>query len=104
MTSNIKNPICDNREGYDETQLAAAGCDTSYQAQDTVINLLNPITGIAGILAVIFIIYGGFQYMTAGGNTSKIASAKTIILYSVIGLIVVMLAWSIVALVVNQLD
>ena len=53
---------------------------------------------LAGV-AVVMIIVGGIQYATSGGESSKVATAKNTILYSVIGLVVALSAAAIVALV-----
>ncbi len=68
----------------------------------TVINIVQWALGFLGLVAVIMILLGGFQWMTAGGNEEKVASAKKIISAAVIGLIIVLLAWAIVIFVVSQ--
>ncbi len=55
-------------------------------------NIFNEGYAVAGLIAVIVIIVGGIQYITAGGDPSKVAKAKNAILYAVIGLIIVILA------------
>lgn len=67
----------------------------------TVIKIVQWVLGFLGLVAVIMILIGGFQWMTAGGNEEKVASAKKIISAAVIGLIVVLLAWAIVIFVVQ---
>lgn len=67
-------------------------------------NIVNTMLFVLGIIAVIMIIFGGFKYMTANGDSSKISSAKNTILYSVVGLVVAIMAWGIVAFVINQLN
>jgi len=67
----------------------------------SVIKIVQWILGFLGLIAVIMILYGGFIWMTAGGNEEKVASAKKIITAAVIGLIVVLLAWAIVIFVVQ---
>ncbi|MFZ6035784.1 MAG: hypothetical protein ACOYUK_01455 [Patescibacteria group bacterium] len=67
----------------------------------TVINIVQWVLGFLGLIAVIMILYGGFIWITAGGNEDKVASAKKIISAAVVGLIVVLLAWAIVTFVVN---
>jgi hypothetical protein len=42
------------------------------------------------------IIYGGFLYVSAAGNSEKIENAKKIIMYAVIGIIVILLSFAIV--------
>lgn len=64
-------------------------------------NLINTAMILLGITAVIAIIIGGFKFITANGDSSAVNSAKNIILYAVIGLIVALLAWAIVSFVVN---
>jgi hypothetical protein len=67
----------------------------------TVVNIIQWILGLLGLIAVIMILYGGFVWMTAGGNEEKVASAKKVISAAVIGLIIVLLAWAIVIFVVK---
>jgi hypothetical protein len=57
---------------------------------------------IAGMVAVAFIIYGGFQYMISQGESDKTSSAKTTILNAIIGLVIVLLASGIVAFVADR--
>ena len=51
--------------------------------------------------AVIVIIIGGFMYITSAGNTDRIKTAKNAILYSVIGLVVVITAFIITRYVIG---
>ena len=66
-----------------------------------VTNAIQWIIAIAGIVSVIFIVYGGVSYMTSSGDPNKVGKAKQIILYALIGLIVVALAEIITAFVSN---
>jgi hypothetical protein len=70
--------------------------------QSTVVKIIQWVLGFLGLIAVIMILYGGFMWMTAGGNEDKVASGKKIIIAAVIGLIVVLIAWAIVIFVVSQ--
>jgi type IV secretory pathway VirB2 component (pilin) len=67
----------------------------------TVINIIQWVLGLLALVAVIMIIIGGFQWMTAAGNEEKIEKAKKVISAAVIGLIIVLLAWAIVIFVAN---
>jgi len=62
----------------------------------TVVNIIQWVLGILALVAVVMIIIGGFQWMTASGNEEKIEKAKKVISAAVIGLIIVLLAWAIV--------
>ncbi len=70
--------------------------------ESTVVNIIQWVLGFLGLVAVIMILIGGFQWLTSGGNEEKVAQAKKVISAAVIGLIVVLLAWAIVIFVVSQ--
>jgi hypothetical protein len=54
------------------------------------------------VVAVIMIIVGGLKYITSGGDSGNITSAKNTILYAIVGLIVVALAQIIVRFVLER--
>lgn len=58
---------------------------------------------IAGALAVIMIIVSGIMYMTAGGDAKKAALAAKSIMVTIIGLIVIVLAYAIVNFVIGNI-
>jgi len=43
-------------------------------------------------LAVVFLLYAAFLYLTAGGNESTVGRAKTVLIYAVIAIVVAVLA------------
>ncbi len=61
-----------------------------------VLRIINFFLGFLGIVAVIMVIYGGVTYVTAAGSDDAIGNAKKIILYSLIGIIVILLSFAIV--------
>ena len=63
---------------------------------------INIILWVVGVSAVIVIIVAGLKYVTSAGNPSAISSAKTTILYAVIGLVIAILAYAIVNFVLNS--
>lgn len=64
--------------------------------------ILTTMSIIIGIIAVIMIMVGGFKYITAGGDSGNITSAKHTIIYALIGLVVVALAQFIVQFVLDK--
>ena len=64
--------------------------------------LINVFASVMGFLAIGMIIYGGFMLLTAQGDPARIKRGKDIVLYSVIGLILVVLAYAIVNFVMNS--
>lgn len=82
-----------------------AQCAQTYEKREvgsTVTDLVNVFLSVLGIVAVIVIILGGVMYVTSNGEASKVAQAKNIIQYAIIGLIVSLLAWAIVNFVVTS--
>lgn len=71
-------------------------------AAAAVAGILNTVYFAAGIVAVIVIIVSAFFYVTSQGDASKIKRAKDGILYSVIGLVIVMVAFLITNFVIGQ--
>ena len=51
--------------------------------------VLNVLSFLVGITAIIMIIIGGFKFITSNGDSNNISSARNSILYAVIGLIIV---------------
>lgn len=57
---------------------------------------------VAGVAAIIAIIFSGFKYITSGGDSGKVANAKNTLIYAVIGIAVAVLAQLIVNIVITQ--
>ena len=89
--------ICDNTNVPEEVRVAS-GCkgDKVAGLDDAITNILNAIIASIGIVAVIFVLVGGINYMTSNGDAAKLEKAKKTILYACIGLAVCALAFAIV--------
>ncbi|MCC2631724.1 MAG: Type secretion system pilin, partial [Patescibacteria group bacterium] len=57
---------------------------------------INILLVLAGVLAVLFLIYSGFLYITAGGSADKAKAARGGIINAVIGIIIIMASFFIV--------
>ena len=64
-------------------------------------NILSTVYYWAGAVAIGMIIYGGFMYVLSNGDASKVKKAKDTLLYSIVGLIVVILAFAITTIVIG---
>ena len=64
----------------------------NVNATEMVSGMIQWVIGIGGILAAIFVVYGGILYMTSAGDAGKITKAKQTIMYALIGLAIVGLA------------
>jgi len=64
--------------------------------------IVNLLSGIVGVVAVIMIVVSGFKYITSGGDSAKVSSAKGTLVYAIVGLVIVALAQFIVRFVLNK--
>ena len=70
--------------------------------QGVITTIINTMLFIVGLLAVIMIIYAGIRFVTAHGDEKQVESARQTIIYSVVGLIVAILAYALVNWVFSQ--
>jgi hypothetical protein len=60
--------------------------------------LANWITGFLAAISVLFLMYAGYEYMTAGGEEEKLTHARNTALYVIAGVILMMFAYALVYL------
>lgn len=65
-------------------------------------NGLNITYFVAGIIAVIVIIVGGIMYATSSGDSGAVGKAKNLILFSVVGLVVILSAFAVTNFVIGR--
>jgi len=68
-----------------------------------IMKIINIALTIAGLIAVLFLIIGGFRYITSAGNEETAEQAKKIITNAIIGVIVIILSFVIVRVISNAL-
>lgn len=59
---------------------------------------------VAGAVAVIYLIWAGYQYITAAGDPEKATKAKNAIIHSVIGIVVIVLSYVILVTVMRTAE
>jgi ABC-type Fe3+ transport system permease subunit len=88
-TDGSQNAICDG------IGLSGGDCDKTKAGKslaDLASSIINIISILLGIVAVIMIIVGGFKYVTSNGDSNAITSARNTVIYALVGLIVAALA------------
>ena len=107
-TANIQNATCQGAE-LKFTDTSTPGGDCTFAGQDPqgelnslIAQVINIFSVIVGVVAVIMIIVGGFRYITSGGDSGNVTSAKNTILYAIVGLVIVALAQFIVKFVLSK--
>jgi len=73
----------------------------------------NPVTGtirnvstlmalVGGVVAVIYVILGGFYFVTSNGDPQKAANGRTTLIYALIGLVIIIAAQTIVLYILGK--
>jgi len=81
----------------------SGGCTSDVSLNTVIRNIINIFSIIIGIAAVIMIMVSGFRYITAGGDSGNIGTAKNTLIYAIVGLVVAALSQFIVRFVLDKL-
>lgn len=66
--------------------------------------VVQGVLGFIGVLFVVLVIYGGFSWMTAGGDSGKVQKAKDTIIKATIGVVIILSSYIIVFYIVSKLS
>jgi hypothetical protein len=80
-----------------------AGISQNSNLPAIIAMIVNSILGLLGLVFVVLIVYSGFTWMTAMGDAKKVEKARKTITSAVIGLLIIILSYSIVSFVSNIL-
>ena len=80
------------------SQVYAQSDDVS-KVQNFMVNIIEILVALAGILAALFFVWGGVGYITSSGNPEHLEKSKKTIFYSAIGLAVSLAAYVLVNIV-----
>ncbi len=82
---------------------SSAGFDASTGVDDIVAMIINVALGLLGLIFLVLLVLGGYQWMTAGGNEKEVEGAQARIKTAIIGLVIVLTAYAITAFVFSRL-
>jgi hypothetical protein len=72
--------------------------------QTLVRSVINVLLIIAGVVAVVYLIIGGYQYVTSAGNAEQAAAGRTTVLNAIIGLVIILAAFLVINFVMQQIQ
>ncbi|QQR60456.1 hypothetical protein IPH19_03515 [Candidatus Uhrbacteria bacterium] len=84
------------------TQIGQTG-DQSTRLPIIIGNIINVVLGFMGIVLLFYLLYGGFLWMTSGGDSKGVDAAKTMIRNAIIGLVIIVSSYAISSFVLAQL-
>lgn len=76
---------------------------TDVSVATSIQNAINILLYFAGIIAVIYVVIGGFRYVVSNGDSGAITKAKNTVIYALIGLAVAVMAYAIVNFVLDNI-
>ena len=104
LAISLNYDICQNG---DATVRASDVCTSNqnrlYGANGVISNVTFIVATAAGITAVLIIIYAGLQYILSDGDPQKATKAKNMILFAAVGLIIIIVAETLVKFLIGRL-
>lgn len=104
----ILSPDADaNLHNQAEAMSVAAGFNESTSADsvpNTIATIIKTFLGLLGIIFIVLVIWSGYEWMTAGGNEEIVTKSKARLTRAVIGLIIIVSAYSVTYFVFGALD
>lgn len=103
--TNVNTTETDMQTGIDKfgTEIERTGIANNRDIGDLIIKYVNFILPYLAVAAFAAFVYAGILYVTAYGNDEQLGKAKKIMIYAAIGLIIVILSYSIVNLLTESL-
>ena len=100
----VGNTPADPNYGVDQLDNLDLPQPTEENALPTiVVNLINLVLGFLALIAIVIVLIGGFEWMTAGGNDDKVKTAQNRLKYGLIGLVIIFVAYGLVTFVLKTL-
>ena len=97
---NILNKIADTASSYEDVMNKIKNQTPDGELVSHPENLINVFLYIGGIVAIAMIVFAGVQMTTSGGDPGAVKKAKSTLMWSVVGLAVMILAYAIVNFVI----
>jgi len=100
------------------TEIIPEGCRTGTQPRtetaegkpcgipeimQTIVNITRLMLGVMGSAALLMLVYGGVMFIVSSGNQDKVNKAKNILIAAILGIVIILTAWSIVNLILLAL-
>jgi type IV secretory pathway VirB2 component (pilin) len=103
-SGNVNDLWGDNEQkNYIKANSGLPSEETASDPRYVAANVIRYILGFLGIIAVIIVLYAGFKWMTSGGSEEKVGEAKKMLVAGVIGLVIILSAYTLASFVISQL-
>jgi len=96
----------ENADAFDEafglSEVGSTGLG-DRDVRSTIGSIINVALSLLGVVALVIILFAGFEWMTAGGAEDKVATARKRMVAGVIGLAIILSSYAISRFVLEQL-
>lgn len=99
LSPEVRNKINNNAEEFNNS----AGYDTNTDLLGVVRTIIVAILSLLAIIFLALLIYAGFKWMTAAGDSDDVKKAKATIKTAIIGLVIILASYGITYFVFNQM-
>jgi len=90
-----RNTIIDIQDQGNRSASAFGNKTTETTLTQYVADIINVFFGLLGTIFIILMVYGGYTWMTAAGNSEKVSKAQNTLKVAIIGLIIIASAYAI---------
>ena len=98
----IATSNCTNSKGCAQQGTETLDAGSTLSIGKIIGTVISILAWIIGIVSVFMVIFGGFRFVTSGGDSNAVSSARSTIFYALIGLVVAVLAQVLVHFVLNR--
>ncbi len=84
--------------------IGGSGLINSQNLSDFLTQVIKLLLGLAGVIAVLALIVGGFWYITSAGNEEQSEKGKKTLINAIIGVVIILLSYAIVTVIGNTLS
>ncbi len=99
-------PVCNNQAANTDVCKDVDAQKGNNGSNNPIIDIIkgaiNVLSYVIGVAAIIGLIVSSIRLMTTGGDSSAVASARSGLIYSLIGIAIVVLAQALVAFVLSK--
>ncbi len=85
------------------TNIVSGALNTTSTVPGIIANIIKVILGLFGVVALVFVIWGGVTWMSSKGDSNKIKSAKDRMIAAFVGLAIIAVSYSITDFVIAQI-
>lgn len=97
-----KSPAQEKLEGVGEGAGYAKQEDPEATFDAVIGGIIEAFLGLLGIIFIVLMLYGGYNWMTSAGDEQKVTKAKETIRHAIIGVIIVAAAYGIWAFIAER--